>query len=381
MNIAFVNEFAGYVGGVEQNIAHCARALRQRGHRCSLVYQKQTYQALEYLKLFDTVHQGFEALECVRADAFYLHRVESVAPFLALPQPLIRMVHDHDLCCPRRHKYDSFRHRPCHHAAGWRCWLDLAFVEKRGHRFRFKNLLSHRRELHRNQKLDRLLVASRSMQQELLMNGFPESQLSVLPPTVPVSELSPTIPAPSEPIILYVGQMIRGKGPDLLLRSLARLEQPFRAVMVGRGNYLDSLRNLSAQLGLEGKVEWKGWVAPEKLDQLYRQARLVAVPSRWPEPFGMVGLEAMRRARPVVAYAVGGIPDWLQHGVSGFLIKPPSIQEFSQALDLLLGNPELATHMGREGLELARTQFDFDNYITNLEGLLEREIRKEPLSA
>ena len=127
---------------------------------------------------------------------------------------------------------------------------------------------------------------------------------------------------------------------------------------------------MTRDLGLEDRVTWAGWVSPEKLDEYYREARVVAVPSRWPEPFGMVGLEAMQRAKPVVGFAVGGIPDWLNDGVNGFLIDPPSVGKFAVRLDTLLRDEQMAWEMGLQGLRKAGRDFSFQSYVERLESVL-----------
>jgi glycosyltransferase involved in cell wall biosynthesis len=65
---------------------------------------------------------------------------------------------------------------------------------------------------------------------------------------------------------------------------------------------------------------------------IYDSGRIVVVPSLWPEPFGMVGIEAMRRARPVVGARHGGIPEWLTHGITGWTFEPGSHESLAQAL-------------------------------------------------
>ena len=103
MNILFVNEFAGYVGGVEQNIALTAEALSKRGHKCHLLYSKRAKDAEEYLRLFHSTSpeldrpKGEDYVRRLVLHVAYLHRVPSVTRFLNKPFRTVRMVHDHDL--------------------------------------------------------------------------------------------------------------------------------------------------------------------------------------------------------------------------------------------------------------------------------------------
>jgi len=217
--------------------------------------------------------------------------------------------------------------------------------------------------------LDQLLVASEFMRDELVMNGFAEDRVRILAPLVPTTDREPSPPS-EDPHVLYVGQVIQGKGVDLLLHALALLECPFRATIVGGGNHLPAVESLLKDLGLAEKVRLAGWIPHEELQALYEDCRVVAVPSRWPEPYGMIGLEAMGHGRPVVGFAAGGIPDWLSDGENGFLIDELNVECFSRALALLLTDFDRAESIGRQGFELTRTRFSFEGYIDQLERLL-----------
>jgi glycosyltransferase involved in cell wall biosynthesis len=389
VNILFVNERCGYFGGVEQNVADAAAGLRAKGHRCVLAYGFTAgHDPDRYKALFDESRpcaelgsdgkngapaRFEEIVQAVAPDVIYLHKL----PDLRLCDPVlsrtrtVRMVHDHDLCCPRRHKYYIFSGRVCgnSHGAGWRCWLDGAFLARSGgSRWGFKpvSLRRHREEMRRNHRLDALLVGSGFMRDELLQNGFPREKVHILPPVVRMEQVHPP-PLPQEKNILYVGQLIRGKGVDLLLRALAQLSCDFSAALVGDGNARGKLESLCRGMGLSDRVQFKGWVDHSEIGQLYSWARVVAVPSRWPEPFGMIGLEAMNHGRPVVAFAVGGIPDWLEHEVTGLLAPEQDTKAMARSLDRLLSDGELAASLGRKAVERARTRFSFTEYLGKLE--------------
>lgn len=388
MKILFVNEKAGYFGGVEQNVADSARALGDSGATCYLAYGELTDRDPNgYRNIFrdaalcrEISHGGSggqsfaEILRQFQPDVVYFHKVSGLGffqPFVGSVRA-VRMVHDHDLCCPRRHKYFLFNNRVCHHRAGWRCYLDAAFLE-RDHgsplRFRLTGIRPKLEEMKRNFSLDTLLVGSRFMREELIQNGFNKNKVHILPPVVPAQNLHPT-PVPDSTTILYVGQLIRGKGVDLLLQSLKLLRCDFKAIIVGTGNAEHGLKALCSRLGLDAKVEFRGWVDHAALEAYYAGARVIAVPSRWPEPFGMIGLEAMRQGRPVVAFAVGGIPDWLQDGVTGCLVAEQDVAAFAGALERLLSDLEAAREMGRAALAAAHEKFAFDRYLQALSGYL-----------
>jgi glycosyltransferase involved in cell wall biosynthesis len=310
------------------------------------------------------------------ADVVYLHKI----PRVPLPAewrrriPVVRMVHDHDLCCPRRHKYFVHNAHVCHHPAGWRCWLDLAWLDRDRTSplgFRVKSLAPHRKERERNRTLDLCLVGSRFMRDELMMNGFASAQVEILPPVVRRTLRDPK-PMGDDPHIVFVGQLIRGKGVDLLIDALARIKAPWRATIVGEGNARPGLEAQAQAAGLGDRVTFKGWVANTAIDEYYASARVLAVPARWPEPFGMIGLEAMHHARPIVAFGTGGIPDWLEDGQNGFLVNERDCNGFALALTRLLADRELAEKMGLEGWRRVRDRFSFETYLDKLLELLRK---------
>ncbi len=400
MSILFVHERAAFTGGVEQNIADTVRNLRLRGIACHLAYSPLIPAQGGFLDLFTSVHPcnelsaassivataslGAIARE-VGAGCLYIHKIPAVPEsMLVLPVRSVQMVHDHDLCCPRRHKYYAHNSAVCTRPLGPHCYLDGAFLARDpGARlgFRYASIETKRREMNRRKLLDLSLVASEFMQTELLSNGFSAERTCVLPLAIPQEVVSTSATPSVTPTVLYVGQLIRGKGVDLLLRALALVETSFRAVIVGRGNAEASLRKLSRDLGLADRVEFAGWVDNEELPRYYALTDILAVPSRWPEPFGMVGLEAMRHGKPVVAFDVGGIPDWLTHEHTGLLVAPGDVVAYANALQRLITDRELAATLGAVGTRQVKKKFVFDTYIDRLLELLLPDAMNSPASS
>jgi glycosyltransferase involved in cell wall biosynthesis len=140
--------------------------------------------------------------------------------------------------------------------------------------------------------------------------------------------------------------------------------------VAGDGFARGAAEKQAARLGLTERVRFAGWQAD--LDAFYRRASLLVVPSLWPEPFGIVGLEAMARALPVVAYRSGGIPEWLEDRVTGLLVEPGDVDALAAAIDRLLGDPALARAMGRAGQERQRRLFAAGPHLARLEQIYTR---------
>jgi glycosyltransferase involved in cell wall biosynthesis len=381
MNILFLNTTGGFFGGVEQNIALAAKGLTELGHVCSFAYAKgsgieqDAFNAL-FTHVWDVGKTSLiEVIQNNQIEVVYIHKWESIEKLLSLRPNvrLVRMVHDHDLYCPRRHKYYAYNRSVCTHKAGLVCYLDLAFVTKDKGRIRYYSIHKHLKELQRNQALDLCIVGSRYMQNELERNGFSREKVSVLPPCIKI-EAPEQMQSEGEPSLIYVGQLIRGKGVDVLLKAHAvlvnRHKRPVQLHIIGTGNDEGRLKDMVAELHTQEYVVFHGWVSHEHLSSYYAQAHIAVVPSIWPEPFGMVGLEAMLLEKPVVGSRIGGIPDWLEHEKTGYLFDVKSVDTLTMCLLDLIDNPKKAREFGKNGRKRALELYSFEAYIQALERLL-----------
>lgn len=194
------------------------------------------------------------------------------------------------------------------------------------------------------QNVERVVVFSAYMQAMLARDHIE----SVCVPNATV--LFAEAPLPEGDTILFVGRLEKIKGVQVLLDALpaVRAEHPgARLVIAGSGPYEPVLREQAKLLQLDSLVTFAGQVGREKLEQLYRSASVVAVPSLWPEPFGKVGIEAMSVGRPVVASDVGGMSEWLRDGETGYLVKPGSPSELGEALCRVLRDRGRLDEMGQ----------------------------------
>ena len=285
------------------------------------------------------------------------------------------MVHDHDVYCLRSYRYNPLTRNVCRRPLGARCVFPCLAPLKanRGAMppVRWASFFKKQRELALARRFHRSVVATRYMRDELLINGFAPGSIEILPP----------VPPPAEPLrggfternlLVFAGQIIRGKGVDVMLRALAKVRSPFEAVILGEGGHRAKCERLCAELGLADRVSFKGFVPAAEIRTFYQEATAVLVPSVWPEPMGLVGLEAMRYGLPVVAFDAGGIGEWLHNGENGFLVPWMNTTHFAAAIDELLSDKARARAMGGRGLARAERDFDFSAYIDRLENLFER---------
>jgi glycosyltransferase involved in cell wall biosynthesis len=161
----------------------------------------------------------------------------------------------------------------------------------------------------------------------------------------------------TEPRLLCVGRLIPIKGHLVLLRAFAaaRRELPaLRLDIAGRGPLEPALRALSKELGVEDAVRFLGHVAP--IQHAIERSAIVVVPSMG-EGFGMVALEAMERARPVIAAEIGGLGELVEDDVTGTLVPAGEAEPLTQAIVRLASDLDLAVQMGEAGRRRAVEQF------------------------
>lgn len=159
------------------------------------------------------------------------------------------------------------------------------------------------------------------------------------------------------PRLLCVGRLIPIKGHIVLLRAFAQAREEIPGLeleIAGRGPLEPALRALAKDLELGESVRFLGHVSP--IQAAVERAAIVVVPSMG-EGFGMVALEAMERARPVIAAEIGGLGELVQHGVTGLLVPPGEAEPFAQAIVELAGDLPHAARMGAAGRERALRDF------------------------
>ena len=159
------------------------------------------------------------------------------------------------------------------------------------------------------------------------------------------------------PRLLCVGRLIPIKGHIVLLRAFAeaRRELPeLRLDIAGRGPLEPALKALARELGIADAITFLGHVSP--VQSAIERSAVVVVPSMG-EGFGMVALEAMERARPVIAAEIGGLGELVRDGETGLLVPAGDAEPLREAIVRLAGDLPLARQMGDAGRRRALSRF------------------------
>lgn len=377
MHLVWINELAHGKGGAERYVGETAARLRARGVRSTLLYDVESPVDPAYLALFDGAYPQVDRARQLRElapDAIYVHRLldESFSQELSTARvPVLRFFHDYKLFCLREHKYTAIGQRTCTRPAGLGCYPCLGFVQRSPSLLpiRLVSVASLERAQRMNHGLSAYVVGSTYMREHIAAHGFDRSKIHVLPLYADVPpRVTDARPDPS--LVLFVGQLIRGKGVDLLLQALTRTRSRARLVIAGSGNEEGELRALVASLGLGARVEFVGSVAKAKLPDLYARARCLAMPSRYPETFGLAGLEALSAGLPVIATDVGGIREWLEDGKNGVIVPSGDVDALARSIDRLLLDDALTLAMSERAVASHRARFLPEHHVGGLHTLL-----------
>ncbi len=173
--------------------------------------------------------------------------------------------------------------------------------------------------------------------------------------------------------VVFVGQLMPHKGALDLVAAVHRMAargQRVQTVLVGGGP--EAVRRCLVAAAAAGPAASAVRVLPPRpeVDRLLVAADVVVVPSRWPDPLPRVVMEAMAAARPVVATAVGGIPEMVVDGATGMLVPPEDPDALAAALTRLTGDGGLRARMGHAGRERALERFTLARQVREVERVL-----------
>jgi len=160
-------------------------------------------------------------------------------------------------------------------------------------------------------------------------------------------------------------------GVDILIRAFAEIckaREDVVLLIAGKGKYEDNYRALVRHLGLDEKVKFVGFLAHEKIPQFLATIDIFAMPSISDESFGVAALEATATGLPVVASRVGGVPEVVVDGATGFLVERGDISQLAQAILGLAQQPDLRRKMGQTGRKFVEERYRWED---NLQAMID----------
>ncbi|HEY1171889.1 MAG TPA: glycosyltransferase family 4 protein [Verrucomicrobiae bacterium] len=385
MRILLVNESARcHTGGANRVVVETLALLVGGGHEVALAYWDGKGSEVSCpvyrfsIDVTDSVLRGRweEILRDFRPDIVQVHQMDH--PFFleeaGRSVPYVRFLHDQSWFCSGGDRmWRGFKacHRPhdalCfwhHYASGcggknpkgnWERWQ------------RVQQNFTFGRQQH-------FQVASEFMAHGLLENGIPREAIDV----VLLYAKEPMVKAATVPgRIVAASRLVKAKGVHLLVEAMAHLhEHNCSLVICGDGPEREELEALAKQSGVNERIQFLGEVSPQQVDEQIAKAELVVTPTLRPEPFGLIGPEAMAHGKAVLAFDGGATPEWLQNGVNGVMLSLRSVTELNAALSALFKDRSQLQAMGKNGHQMWREKFSEKAYLHRLLDSFERLIQK-----
>ncbi|MBD3335387.1 MAG: glycosyltransferase [Candidatus Eisenbacteria bacterium] len=381
MNVLLANKFHYSKGGAERYYLDVSRLLQERGHAVSHLSMRHSrnvapqeadafVEEVDYrgrLGLAAKVRAGLrvlynresarrvrESLAVRRPHVAHLQNIYhqlslSVVRELARHDvPMIMTLHDYKPVCPayllmtQGEICERCRGGRFYNAARYRCVLDSRAASI---------VAAAEAYLHTwwgtYGQIDLYLSPSRFLRDKVIAMGLSGGSVRHLNNFLPVEGFKPRFGGP--PVVVYAGRLSREKGLAALLEA-ARLQNVGRGWtlrILGEGPLRETLERRVRQDGLEEGVRFEGYRSGEDLKDAIRESRVVIVPSEWYEnqPYAIV--EAFALGKPVIGSRIGGIPELVRDGASGWTFPPGDAAALGEAIRSALESPQRVEEMGR----------------------------------
>lgn len=406
--VVHVTRYGSIRGGAETYLSALTQGLRHRGIDVSLICaldpDPANPEVVALPGLLTGDRAGLEAALRERSpDLVHVHLPEQpwileVATQIA---PTILAVQDHRLDCPTGTRYHTNFGKVCEVTPGLKC-LAYNVTHHCGSLRANLTLQPYRewkaaRDAVRASRVE-LQVFSEHMADQVasvigrrpFVTPYPAPPRGVMPEApaavvhddllAPIVTAAPATDARTRaeldrrPVLVVIGRLNREKGFRTLLELIGMVRPAVHLVIIGDGHDRAHLEKQASHATGGHRITFTGWLDANDRDRWINRAVAVLVPSMWPEPFGIVGLEAMSAGKPVVAFRVGGIPAWLTHEETGLLVAPGDHVGFANAVSALLADRALAERLGARGRVVAAERFGLQMHLDDLLGHYRRVI-------
>ena len=389
MRIAILTQTSGPVGGLATYLQLVIPALAEHGHDIGFWHEFGPPPTVDRLALPPGIpswsvealgaEEALSSLRAWRPDVLFAHglsdpdleaRTLEIAPGVLVAHAY------YGTCISGAKTFKCPTTKPCDRRFGWPCvanfyprrcggWSPITMSrEFRRQSDRLALLPSYRA----------IVTLSTHMHQEYERHGLRATLIRGAIEAGPVSDIAPAPTGDREWRLLFVGRMDNLKGGSFLIDALPlaarELKRTLSLTFAGDGPARALWSTRAAALGRRDsqlRIEFAGWLDREEVDRQMAAADLLVLPSVWPEPFGLVGLEAGHRRLPVAAFDVGGISEWLRPGINGHLAPgdPPTAAGLADAIVACLRDRQTHDKL-RDGAANVAAEFGVDEHIRAL---------------
>ncbi|MEZ5813118.1 MAG: glycosyltransferase family 4 protein [Alphaproteobacteria bacterium] len=344
------------IGGLPNYVLQLSWLLKNAGHEVLVAYTKGTPGAHLETAGLDVIHAPeYADLSAVSPDIIHIHLLSDIDYLEELSAQnnsiVIRSFHDYTSTCLRRGKR-RFPGDRCQRAldygcVAFGCLIGPPLPDANTRLPRIMNLPEKIREKDIYRGFDAAICGSHHMKGMLLNNGFAESKVFRIPyfskfeaeaynDIVKRDGVGTTRPFE----LLFSGQAVSGKGLEVLIEALGGVKEDWHLTVFCEGPRLEHAQALAKKLEIFDKITFNGWAPQSVLIDAYKNADIFILPSIWDDPGPLVGIEALACGTPVVGFAVGGVPDYVIDGKTGFLVKDITAKGLERGIKRAIKDPE-----------------------------------------
>jgi glycosyltransferase involved in cell wall biosynthesis len=282
--------------------------------------------------------------------------------------PIIQYLHNYRLSCTNGFflNHGALCQR-CIHGNFWPAFLTACWHDNHLFSGLMGLTLARVRQLGVFEKVARWIAISSWQKQLHIEMGIPSNRIDVVPHFFEPS--SPPPPFPKDGYALFVGRLSPEKGARHLLEAWKICASSGRRlVIMGDGPELPGLKAFAHEQGLSS-VAFTGFLNADRQAAIWAGAAFVVVPSVWYETFGMVVLEAWARSRPVIAHALGGLKDIIQHEHTGLLVNPGDPAALATSMNRLFDDSSLCSQLGAAGRSELEQKYTREIWLQNIKAV------------
>lgn len=395
MKILMVEDLGFDIGGISSYLINAIKVLKKEGHAVKILssdvnpeekhFDKKAYVYSDYkfrsfnknriIRIIISIFNPFsylktkQVLKEFKPDIVHLNNFLNIASPSILcclkNIPTILTIHDYSILCPT-----GFRMLPlkvCNLSYGKNC---IKCIGIKGYYYeKIKRKISGR--LFKN--IDLFITPSMKLKKDLIKIGI--FNIRNIYTGIKLLKYSKLMEGNS---LLYVGRLSKEKGIKYLLKAMIDITKKIPTAhlnITGNGPEKENLEELIKQLKLEKNVSFIGQIPHKEIEWYYRISNIIIVPSICEEVFPLVGIEAMSVGRPVIGSRIGGIPEWLDDGKTGFLVDPGNSAQIAEKVIQLFSSRKLMEKMGENGRKKAE-QLDINNHMKEIEKVYQEVIDK-----
>jgi len=223
---------------------------------------------------------------------------------------------------------------------------------------------------------DRIIAISEAVGRHLRPSWLARRRVTVVHNGIAPRDRRPVaLPGRGDPKVAFVGRLNQWKGYEIFVEAAAHVGTRNAGVgfvvagspPVGEEWREEDLRVRAERSGLGDRIAVLGYRtdAPELFDSV----QIAVVPSLWPEPFGLVVLEAMRSGCAIVATNRGGVPEMIENEVSGLLVPPGDVEALAAAIERLVVDVALRRRLGEAAERRVREAFTRDRFQASIQAV------------